>query len=327
MLKIITHEQYPDYAREFNGAVRHLFPILGFTPAQTDAFIAAYEPQCDGKSCVIEDGNGQRTFCRYAVEHPGEIFIEYLIPSAWENRYALVKDAILHLKHTFLVVQGERLLRMHIDEQVPSHAAYYLGLLPDLGFTLEPRVTMTAARDLARQMLLPPLPPTIHELPYQADDVAAVIDIYARAFTRRKEHELSAAEWTQRRAAEAPYITHVYPSEETVQTWTGLVSAGKLIGGAFGSTDGARMSLDEVFVVPEFQGQGLGRSLTVRCLQKLDAQYGGPGKHFFLGTDRRWDAAFNLYHSLGFTIDTVESYAFLRHNSKSLFQSPQGDET
>jgi hypothetical protein len=45
----------------------------------------------------------------------------------------------------------------------------------------------------------------------------------------------------------------------------------------------------------------------------LDAQYGGPEKHFFLGTDRRWHAALNLYHSLGFTLKTVESYAFLKH--------------
>jgi len=71
------------------------------------------------------------------------------------------------------------------------------------------------------------------------------------------------------------------------------------------------MCLEEVALAPEFQGQGLGRYLTIRCVQKLDESYGGPEKSFFWGTDRRWTPALKLYHRLGFTIDQIESYAFL----------------
>lgn len=314
MLQTISRDQHPNYPEKFKDAVRHLFPILCYTPEQIEVFIEKYEPQFDGKSCVVEDGQGRLTFCRYFTASDGGIFIAYIIPSVWEERYPMVKEAILQLKQEFLVVHSAPWLRMEVNERPPSHAAYYLGLLPELGFTLEPRVTMTASQDLVKQLTLPELLPDVQETLYDADQLEAVIDVFTRAYSGRKEQELSAEEWSQRRENEAPYIRRVYGLESTVQTFTGLMCEGKLIGCSWGAEDN-RMSLEEVVLVPEFHGNGLGKYLTIRCLQKMYEIWNGPDKYFFLGTDRRWSPALNLYLRLGFTIDRIESYAFLTNNS------------
>src|SRR5690348_7812106 len=175
MLQTIRQDQHPNYPQQFKETVRRLFPILCYTPDQIEAFLKEYEPQFDGKSCVVEDRQGRLTFCRYSTQNPGEIYIEYILPSVWEERYPLVKEALLQLKHEFLVVKSERSLRMHIDERLPSHAAYYLGLLPELGFTLTPRVTMIAPQDLVTQLTLPDLMPEVQETLYATDQLEAVI--------------------------------------------------------------------------------------------------------------------------------------------------------
>ncbi len=321
MLQTVSQDQHPSYPQEFQAAVRQLFPVLCYTPEQTEAFLKEYESPFDGKSCVVEDAQGRRTYCRYSIDHSREIFVEYIIPTVWEDRYPMVKDAILQLKHHFLASNQARYLRMHIDERIPSHAAYYLGLLPELGFTLTPRVTMTAPPDLVRQSTLPELMPGLQETRYEADQLVAVIDVFARAYSGKQEQELSAEEWSQRREEEAPYLTRAYGLESTVRTWTGLTWQGRLIGCAWGDArdvlgrSGIHLCLEEVALVPEFHGQGLGRYLAIRCLQKMYENWGGSDRYFFLGTDRRWIPALKLYHRLGFSIDRVESYAFLTNNS------------
>jgi ribosomal protein S18 acetylase RimI-like enzyme len=156
-------------------------------------------------------------------------------------------------------------------------------------------------------LTLPKLTPNIQEMPYQADQLSAATYVDARAFgATEQEAEMRA----DMRETDPRYIL-----ESTVQTWTGLACEGKLIGFAFGAASHDRMELEEVSLLPEFCGKGLGRYLTVRCLQKMYESYGGPGKYFFLGTDRRWIPALKLYHRLGFTIDRIESYAVLRNNS------------
>ena len=310
MLQTVNQDQHPDYPQKFKDAVRCLFPILCFTPDQTEAFIKEFEPQFDGENCMIEDEHGRPTFCRYSAEkNSTEIYIEYIIPSVWEDRYTMVKEAILQFKHEFLAANSECYLRMHINEKLPSHAAYYLGLLPELGFALAPRVTMIAPQDLVGQLTLPKLMPNIQEMPYQTDQLEMATYVDARAFGAT-EQELSAE-----MQADMGETDRRYTLEGTVQTWAGLACEGKLIGFAFGAASDDRMLLEEVSLLPEFHGKGLGRYLTIRCLQKLYESYGGPDKYFFLGTDRRWNPALKLYHRLGFTIDRIESYAMLTNTS------------
>jgi hypothetical protein len=116
MLKTIGADQ----GQEFEDAVRAVLPILCFTPDEVDAFIGEYAPQSDGRSHVVEDVRGRLTFCRYLVDG-AEVFVDFVIPSVWEDRYALVKGAILQLRDEYLTPGSKRYLRMHVDETVPSH--------------------------------------------------------------------------------------------------------------------------------------------------------------------------------------------------------------
>jgi GNAT superfamily N-acetyltransferase len=295
----INPEQHADYRQKFKDAVRGLFPILCFTPEQTEAFIQEFEPQLfDDMSRIMVDNRGQPTFCRYFSRWE----IEYIIPSSWEDRYTLVKAALHQLKAEFLAENG-RVLHMIIEEDPPSHAAYYMGYLPELGFELRPRATMIADQDLVSQLQLPELMPDIQETPFQADHLNTATYIDARAF--------GATEQEAERQADGDQIDSRYSLESTRHTWTGLTCEGKLIGFAFGADADNRMMLEEVSLLPEFHGKGLGRYLVIRCLQKLHENFGGPNKQFFLGTDRRWSSALKLYHRLGFTIDKTQSYAIL----------------
>ena len=84
-----------------------------------------------------------------------------------------------------------------------------------------------------------------------------------------------------------------------------------MIGFAFGGVWNQEISLEEVALLPAYHGRGLGRYLTIRCLQEMDALYGGSDKHFAIGTDRTNVRALKLYHRLGFTMGAVETYATL----------------
>ena len=306
MLKAIGADQ----AQAFQNAVREILPILCFAPDAVEAFLTAYLPGSDGRSYVVEADGGGPTFCRYSVDG-SEVFVDYIIPSKWDDRYAQVRCAIEQLKDACLTPGSDRYIRMHVDERLPSHAAYYLGLLPELGFTLKPRVTMTAPRDLTTRLIRPDLAEGVTEVSYHRDRLPAVIDVSVRAYSGKMLHELPEAEWDRLRQDEAPYLEGAFAQRRAADTWTGLAFQDRLVACSFGEVTDDRLKVEEVFVLPEFQGKGLGRHVTVRCLQKLHEQDGSPSKRFFLGTDRRWTPALNLYHSLGFSIDVVESYALL----------------
>lgn len=306
MLREIGTEQH----QVFKDAIRAIFPVLCFAPDQINSFIGENLPRSDGKSYVVEDSEGRLTFCRCSIDD-SEVFVDYIIPSVWEDRYALVEAAILQLKEAYLTPDSERCLRMHVDERLPSHAAYYLGLLPVLGFTLTPRVTMTAPRELVGRLAQAKLPDGFVEVPYQGDLLEEVAGVSVWAYSGKTAAQLSAADWACLRDDEIPYITSAFQDRRAAATWTGIEYQGQLIGCSFGEVSDDRMKVEEVFVVPEHHGKGLGRYLTICCMQKLHQEHGGPDSYFFLGTDRRWTPALGLYHSIGFAIDRVESYAIL----------------
>lgn len=310
MIETINQDQHPDYPQKFKEAVRQILPILCFTSEQTEGFIQEFEPKFDGRSSFIRDAEGRLTFCRFYLESPEARYIRYLIPSVWEDRYIMVQNAMAQIKETFLADNSEHELRMKINEKSPSHTSYFAGLLPGLGFRLKPRVTMIAQQELVQQFTLPDLPADVHKRPYQEDQLKATIDIYLRA------HEVNGLapteeERTHAKAANTRYITDIFPLERTVQTWVGLGHKEKLIGFALGGKWGQEISLEEVALLPEYHGKGLGRYLTIRCLQKMNDLYDGVGEYFGIGTDRTNLLALKLYHRLGFKIDKIESYAGL----------------
>jgi ribosomal protein S18 acetylase RimI-like enzyme len=316
LIETINKTQHPDYPEKFKETVREIFAILCFTREQTESFIQEFEPKFDDRSSVIRDTEGRLTFCRFSLESPEARYIQYLLPSVWEDRYVMVQNAMTQIKETFLADNSEHELRMRINEKPPSHTSYFAGLLPGLGFRLRPRVTMIADQELIQQLTLPELPTEIHETSYQEEQLVNTIDIYMQAHEvnrqalTEKERELS-------RAGDTRYITDTYPLERTRQTWIGLEHRGQLIGFAFGGVWNQEISLEEVALLPAYHGKGLGRYLTIRCLQEMNALYDGSNKNFGIGTDRTNIRALKLYHRLGFTIGNIESYASLANHQLS----------
>lgn len=181
MIGTITKAQHPEYPARFREAVREVFPILCFTPEQTEAFIERFEPKFDGSSSVLEDGQGRLTFCRFHLQSPEARYIQYLIPSVWEDRYSLIQDAMIKIRDEFLADNSEHELRMRINEKPPSHTSYFAGLLPGIGFRLRPRVAMIGDQDLVQQLTLPVLPAELRETPYQEERLIRTIEVYRQA--------------------------------------------------------------------------------------------------------------------------------------------------
>ena len=316
MIEISNKYEHSEFPAKFREAVRELFPILCFTPEQTEAFIERFEPRFDGRSSVLRDDQGRLTFCRLHVASPEARYIQYVIPSVWEDRYCLIQDAIEKIRDRFLADNSERELRMRIDEKPPSHTSYFAGLLPGIGFRLSPRVTMVADQELVQQLALPELPADMQETPYHEERLPSAIDVYLQAHEVNWQ-DLSEKERKLSRARDTRYIADIYPLERTRQTWIGLEHLGQLIGFAVGGVWAQEISLEEVALLPAYHGEGLGRYLTIRCLQEMNALYGGPDRNFCIGTDRTYIRALKLYHRLGFTMGDIETYATLVNHQLS----------
>ncbi len=308
MIQTINQEQHPDYPQKFKDAVRNLFPILCYTPDETEAFIDEFEPQFDGKSAFFADAQGHLTFCRVNVKETDSRNINYIIPENWEARHTMVKATLQQIINEFLQANAAHELRMKINEKLPSHNAWYAGLLPELGFHLTPRLLMVADQGVIDQLDLPARAPDVQETAHRADQLAEATELYVQAYDANRQ-ALPAAKLASEQAWERQYISRLYRQERTIETWTGLTHNGKLIGFSCGDVWDDELSIDEVAILPEYFDQGLGRYLTIRCMQKLHERYGGPTKYFMLGTERTNTRALKLYHRLGFTIDKVESYA------------------
>ena len=62
----------------------------------------------------------------------------FILPGRWEERYTIVEEAL-----RFILAEGvTREVSITIEEGVPSLGAYFLGMLPGLGFELAARIVL-----------------------------------------------------------------------------------------------------------------------------------------------------------------------------------------
>ncbi len=309
-INIIGKDEYPEHLEQFKKTVNEIFPILGFTPEQIEAFIKEFELPYDDTVYSIENALGKTVFIRTLINAYGIRSIQYVISSTWSDRYKLVKSAIEQLKSDFIKANTEKKLFIRITEEFPSHNAYYAGLLPELGFDMEPRVIMTANQELVTQLDLTELPNNINEISFSENRLPEFIDLYHKAYAvhqnsllpERLAHEREFRKWQ---------LTDAQQQKDAVKTWVGVELNGEIVGSCYGRIWGNEMSVEELAILPEFYGKGLGRFLTIRCMQKLKEHFGEPSRYFFIGTNRTFTRALKLYHRLGFKINSVETYATL----------------
>ena len=196
--------------------------------------------------------------------------------------------------------QGVSELFIDIVESVPSHNAYYAGMLPLIGFEMAPRVRLVAPFDILHTLDVPELPAHIEEVGFSAEKLPGIADVWNQT---EMEHypNCSESEKRRKRAELLKEVEGWSRSEDKVRSLTVLAQNGRIIGFSVGFPAAASKTLDvlELHVAPAFQGRRLGRYLCIRCMQKLHKHFAKPGWRFFVGTFREWQPAMKLYSSLG----------------------------
>ncbi|MCW3059889.1 MAG: hypothetical protein JWQ02_1710 [Capsulimonas sp.] len=308
MIIPIAQADYVQHLCDFRRVVQDVFPMLSVTPSQTENFLADLE----------EPGENQTVFV--VQTHAGQAFgrrigwsLKYLIPSDWDRRYEIFLEALPEIKSAFLD-SGEEKLTLSIRGGVPSLTLYFAGMLPALGFEIQPGdITLQAPEDLLGRLTLPTLPLGVREMAFDASRLPEYASVHTRAhaaldFPKPPSHRET--DW-------AETLADVSAHEDIRNTWIGLEYDEQIVASCYGGCRPERwgeiMSVEELAVLPELSHQGLGRYALIRCLQELQRQYGAPGRVFQIGTWRHLGPRpLRLYLGLGFQVSNVMTLAVLR---------------
>lgn len=304
MIREIDPYEFPQYHEELSKAARNILPYLAFSSSETEQFVKSTEwhKKKTNMAYRFENPAGQKVFIG------GRGRLEYIIPSNWDNRYTLIEEALQHLITKICDNDPDAEIHFTINEIVPSHSAYFMALLPKLGFDLHPRIEMKADQNIIHDLQLPTLPHGFEELPYKEKHM----DMFANAYKSFAEAadgqgNIHSPEERQKRSEKLEPFQEYYCYAESSQelrekTWLGVTYQSQIIGYCFSDIwdSGKRMIVLELAVDPEFWGQKLGRYLTIRNLQKTKQHYSTPQSYFTIGTQRDNVRARTLYHHLGF---------------------------
>lgn len=312
-IRVIRKDEYTEHIQQVKRTVSEIFPILCFMPDEIEAFIRKFETPYNDTIYLSEQANGQKAFIRTLINNYGMESVKYIIRCDLYNRYKIVREAIKEIKTEFIKGDLNREIVITINEKVPSHNAYYAGILPELGFDMQPRVTMTASQELIEQLNIPDLPKDIYEIPFSKDRLSEFIDLYNTAYAVY-EDGFSLLKLAHTREFRKWQLTDAQEKEDAVNTWIGLEVKGKIIGSCYGRIWNNEMSLEELAILPDFYGKGIGRFLAIRCMQKLKQHCGEQNRYFFIGTNRTYKRAMQLYQRLGFKIDEFQTYATFMKN-------------
>ena len=307
-------QEREEHMEQLAEAVRHIFPCLGYTPQAIERFIQTPDSGTDeGEFYRIETAPDRAVLTKLRSHGDDGRAFPYLIPTAWSGRYQALWSALECLKK-ISTERGIPELFMCIQEEIPSHNAYFGGLLGMQGFKVKPRVLMEAPLDVLDTRPLPALPEGIVEVEVTEDRLKQAANSHHGAFVAYDEAPLPAEEDQRYRDDNHRYFLRLFKNHaKDVKNWVMLEHQGDIMAICFGFNDPPFLVIEEMSVHPVYRGQGLGRYICLRCMQKLRDAYGGPDKRFQLGTNLTWTPAVKLYHWLGFTIETQESYAEYRY--------------
>ncbi|MDQ2798245.1 MAG: GNAT family N-acetyltransferase [Armatimonadota bacterium] len=304
MIIPIAADDYPRHWQDFRAIVQDIFPMLLYTPAQTEGFLNHWQTLRDDHSVfIIETRSGQAFVLRVGWD------IQYLIPSDWGRRYDILREALEEFRAEFLRSDAEK-FSLDINDGFPSHTLYYAGMLPLLGFEIHSgEITLQADATLLNGLTLPALPSGMTEVKGERERLAEYAALYAEAHATHEHRPPEQEKW---RNSLGDAVQH----EDMRNTWVGLEVNGKIVASCYGGCRPERwgnfLSVEELAVRPEFFGNGLGQYVLIRCLQELQRHYGVPGRPFQIGTWRHMGPRpLRLYLGLGFQVTKAETYSTL----------------
>jgi len=274
---------------EFCAAVRQILPILCFESERIQTFLA----EAVKKVLVIDSGAG-----RAFVGRSGSVGITFIIPANWPQRYAIIEEGIKELQSW----PRQKAIFMTIDEGIPSHNVYFAGLLPGLGFEMEPKMEMVADQMILSQIARPSLPDDFVEtsLTHERSEEAARV-LHEAYLTQH-------VAWPPERCVEDRASWEDYVSAESAErlsSWVAVEHQGRIVGVCQGCARSGAIAISELAVLPSYWRRGLGRYLLVRCMQRFRTKHGRAGGSFCLSVGRTNVPAVSLYESLGFRAQKV----------------------
>jgi ribosomal protein S18 acetylase RimI-like enzyme len=309
MIQTISQNDYAFYRDALQGTIGRILPKLGFAPAEVQAVIAEHAQLGSNLLLLIETAGGQRAYCAL-TSHAGGWTLHSLFPSEWSDRYEILRDAFVQIRTAFLAeTDPGSVLHFGLNEDTPTHQFYFAALLPDLGFQIRPRISMSIELGRLVQVELPDLPKEIREIDFAGDRIPALVDCFSEGF-RGLEGERSREAWEDELAQQAA-------EPDAVRSWSSLEYRERIIGSCFGRMHGETAVIYELAVLPAFCGQGLGRFLLLRCARRLQEYGGAECNRCALWTYRTLDRALALYYRLGFRRDQLWTEARFVHGGEA----------
>ena len=302
-------DESPKHYEALARVVHDLFLPLGYSQEETEGFLQnQMASQADpAELCRLETESGV-AFARITRSSAWEI--PYLIPADWDRRYEILEKAL-----TYIVSEARRAeaaeVSIRIEENPPSHNAYFAGVLPLMGFTLTPRAGLAAPLEALDRLSPSELPDGLEEVAAQESDLGEIVQWYSDALLSHRSRPISDE---ARRAGDRAMLEGFvrYLHGENSQVWVVLADGNRKVAVAIGScADNGDLTLSQVGVASTHRGMGLGRHIITRCMQELLHRYGDRGKRFWVRTGRTWLPAYRLYQRLGFR--THDFYTYAQH--------------
>lgn len=303
MVDAMRHGEREEAQAILERVAADVLPMMGYSANGVRRFVEENALLPGQEMNLVRLSRGE--FALIKVRREGTLHMEYVLPSNWNRRHEIAGRALRLWRVIATATGGEMFLS--VDEGSPSHNAYLLGMLPKLGFTLDPRVDFVGGADLADGVELPLLPDGVTERGFDPADVGMLNALYNEAFSA----------YPSREREEDP-VGHVPKHAEMLASFRALYRDGRPVGLVFGMLGrspypalwNGRLNVEELAIHPAEEGKGLGRYLLLRCMRILRAMH--PGKEFFVGTDRRFRRAVRLYEGMGLKAAYVHTYATWR---------------
>lgn len=148
---------------------------------------------------------------------------------------------------------------------------------------------------------------------YTKSDIPEILEISKNAFSKSRFHQDSRIGFEVAEKIKQEWILANLTTRENAITFVSKNSIGQINGFNSILIQDDRLVIDLIAVASEYRGQGIGRSLILKC-QELSASTGKP---VFVGTQAD-NPAIRLYESLGFSPNKVSCVWHDFHVSSSL---------
>jgi ribosomal protein S18 acetylase RimI-like enzyme len=296
-----------NYHEDLVRVVRDFFLPLGYSEEEIEDFLQSQEStEADPSDlCRLETSAGGALA---RIKRGSTWDISYLIPTNWDRRYEILRATLDDIIAQAQVEEAAEIF-IRIEENPPSHNAYFAGLLSTHGFTLTPRAALVAPLDTTNRLEMPRLPEPIQEVHVQESDLSEMVEWYSEALLSHRKRPVSDEE---RRSGDEAMLKGFgrYLVGENSQAWVVLADGSRKVALAIGTASkGGDLTLSQVGVASTHRGLGLGRYVIIRCMQELLDRYGDRGKQFWVRTGRTWNPAYSLYQRLGFRTREFYTYA------------------